>query len=137
MGGLVLIIILVLVIALIQQNRYYKDKKRCRESEQYASELRELPYMGYATPRAPTETTSLWNEARELPGMMVFQFYQIIILYFLIRGFLQVIPIERLMLRLLPIEKSSPKKMRLMATKLVCIVRHLKCGIRSKGNQIF
>ena len=67
-AGLVIVIIFILVIALVQQHRFYKDKKRCRDSDRYENDLRDIPYMGHATPRAPTETTSLWNEARELPG---------------------------------------------------------------------
>ena len=53
------IIIVVLVIALIQQSRYHKDKKRFRDADRYENNLRDLPYMGALTPRAPTETTSL------------------------------------------------------------------------------
>ena len=55
----VVIIIVVLVIALVQQQRFHKDKKRFRDADRYENNLRELPYMGAITPRAPTETTSL------------------------------------------------------------------------------
>ena len=48
-----------LVVALVQQQRFHRDKKRFRDADRYESNLRELPYMGNITPRAPTETTSL------------------------------------------------------------------------------
>ena len=65
--ALVIIIILVLIVALVQQHRFYRDKKRTRALDRYEANLRDLPF-GNIEPRAPTETTSLWNERQELPG---------------------------------------------------------------------
>ena len=48
-----------MVIALAQQQRFHRDKKRFRDADRYENNLRDLPYLGAITPRAPTETTSL------------------------------------------------------------------------------
>ena len=55
-----------LVVALIQQNRFQKDKKRCRDADRYENNLRGLPYMGNLEPGAPTETTSLCPRATDI-----------------------------------------------------------------------
>ena len=48
-----------LVIALVQQHRHHKEKRQYRDADRYETNLRDIPYMGTVTPRAPTETTSL------------------------------------------------------------------------------
>ena len=52
-------------MALVQQHRHHKEKKRFRVADRYEDNLREIPYMGNITPRAPTETTSLCPRAFE------------------------------------------------------------------------
>ena len=54
---------MVMAVALIQQHRHHKEKRRFRVADRYETNLRDIPYMGNITPRAPTETTSLCPRA--------------------------------------------------------------------------
>ena len=62
------IVILALIAALVQQQRFHRDKKRFRDADRYETNLRDLPYMGNITPRAPTETTSLCGRVESIFG---------------------------------------------------------------------